>query len=296
MNNRILTLLLVFLFVASPLCASEMEHNKHQKMDQASTPSTDDSAHQHHEQPAQVGVDEQLGGKMNLDLHFVDETGTPVLLSDIIDKPTIIAPIYYRCPNVCNFLQAGLAQALPGVELEPGVDYQVLSISFDDTDTPQAAKGSKGTYYTAMGRPYPEQAWRFLTGNQDNIDRFLNGIGYSVERKGEDFLHPVAVVIVGPDGKVSRYLYGTRFLPKDLTLGLIEASEGRVGTAIQRALSICFSYDPAGKKYVFNLLQVAATVVLLTAGGLFAFLMFTGRRKPVAKDTKSTENENSQDP
>jgi len=253
--------------------------------------SDDASVHDHRhsvlpltpEEGAAVGVTEHLGAKIPLDVSFRDETGQPVRLGDLVTGPTIILPVYYRCTNICNFLQQGLAAALPAVKQKPGEEYRVISVSFDETETPELAARYKKTYLTSMNAPFPEQGWRFLTGDAASIRRLTDAAGYRFFRKGRDFVHPVASFIITGDGTIVRYLYGTTFLPKDLTLAFIEAREGKVGTTIRKVVGYCFTFDPVGKTYVFNLLRVSATVVILSAGGFLAFLILTGakrRRRP----------------
>lgn len=227
----------------------------------------------------QVGVDEQLGGKIPLDLSFRDEDGTKVSLRSLVTGPTIIVPIYFSCPNVCSFLQGALARTLPQVRRTPGEEYRVLSVSFDETETPADARRAKAIYYQAMNQDFPPEAWHFLTGDKPQIDALLNAAGYHFIREQKDFLHPVAIFIVNKDGKITRYLYGTSILPMDLTLALVESAEGRVSPAIRKMAQFCFSYDPQNGKYVFNIFRVSATVVLVTAAGLLTFLIFTGRKK-----------------
>jgi protein SCO1 len=255
-----------------------------------------DPAHQHHspadgatpsEHPAaptvaddvQVGLDERLGEYIPLDLVFRDETGQSVILREMIEGPTIIAPVYYSCPNVCNFLQGGLAMVLHQVALKPGEQYRILSISFDETETPAQAAQSKRNYLGAIRGEFPPEAWNFLTGEMEEILRLTEAIGFRFQRQGVDFLHPVAVVVVAGDGQIIRYLHGTRFLSMDVTLALVEASEGRVGATIRRVASFCFNYDPESRRYVFNLLRVSGTVIFLAAGSFLAFLLLTGRKK-----------------
>lgn len=229
--------------------------------------------------PGRVGLEEKLGTVIPLDVPFKDENGRTVRLRELVDRPTIIAPVYYKCPNVCNFLQGGLAQALPEVSLKPGEKYRVLSVSFDETETPELARGSKRNYLAAARGKIPPDAWRFLTGEREDILTLTDALGYRFQRQGVDFLHPVAIAVVSPEGKIVRYLYGTRFLPMDLTLSLVEASEGKVGATVKRVLGFCFSYDPQGKRYVFNILRVSAVVVLATAGAFIAFLLLAGRKR-----------------
>lgn len=262
-----------------------------------------ESGHQHHAAPAKpsaqsahvhpapvadtgrVGLDEQLGARLPLDLTFRDEDGRSVRLRDLITRPTVIAPVYYRCPNVCHFLQGELAQVLPQLKLNAGSDYQVLSISFDETETPELAARTRDTYLAAAGERIPPRGWRFLTGDPAEILRFTEAIGFRFQRVGSDFQHPVTLVVVSADGLIVRYLHGTRVLPKDLALALAEAKQGVVGTTIRKMVQYCFSYDPEQKTYVFNVLRVSATVILATLGAFFAFLLLTGKKRP--KDRNS---------
>ncbi len=226
-----------------------------------------------------VGINEKLGSKIPLDSTFRDETGTPVRLAELITGPTIILPVYYSCSNVCYNLQWGLAQVLPKIRNSPGGEYRVISISFDENDTPQLAAKFKRVYLGSMHAPFPETGWRFLTGDAGNIQKFTHAIGYGFQRKGRDFLHPVTSLIVTKDGTIVRYLYGTTFLAKDLSLALIEARDGTSGTTIRKMMEYCFTFDPGRKTYIFNILRVSATVVILCVGGFLAFLMLTGRKR-----------------
>lgn len=226
-----------------------------------------------------VGLSEHLGAKIPLDLTFRDENGRQVRLGELIAGPTIILPVYYRCTNVCNFLQGGLAEVLPALKQRPATEYGVISISFDETETPAMATKSKRMYLTSMATPFPEEGWRFLTGDATAIHRLTEAAGYRFIRKEQEFIHPVATLVVAQDGTIVRYLYGTSFLAKDLTLALLEAREGRVGSTIRKVVSYCFSFDPTAKTYVFNLLRVSATVVILSACGFLAFLLLTGKKR-----------------
>jgi len=237
-------------------------------------------AHKHQEPIAsgvQVGLDERLGAKIPLDLVFRDETGRSRRLDELITGPTIILPVYYGCTNACNYLQGGLARVLPAIRPVPGADYRVLSISFDETETPEQAARSRKMYLAAMKDGFPEAGWRFLTGDAAGIRRLTEAAGYRFQRRGADFMHPVASFVVAGDGMIVRYLYGTHFLAKDLTLALVEARQGRIGTTISKVVGYCFSFDPASRSYQFNLLRVSATVVILCCGAFLTFLIITGR-------------------
>lgn len=227
-----------------------------------------------------VGLDEQLGAHLPLDLTFRDEAGQPVRLNELITRPTVIAPVYYRCPNVCHFLQGELAQVLPQLQLTAGSDYAVLSISFDETETPELARRTRDTYLSVASGKIPINGWRFLTGDREQIAKLTAAAGYRFQRVGNDFQHPVAILVVSADGMIVRYLQGTRILPKDLALALAEAKAGVTGTTIRKLVQYCFSYDPAQKTYVFNVLRVSATVILTTLGLFLAWLLFAGKKKP----------------
>jgi len=278
------------LVLASGLRAAEHQHgttapgsgHSHQETTPPAKPSTQGGHAHPAPAPASpgVGLDEQLGTRLPLDLEFRDEDGKPVRLRDLITKPTVIAPVYYRCPNVCHFLQGELAQVLPQLQLVAGSDYQVLSISFDETETPEIARRNRDTYLAAAGDKVPASGWRFLTGDPPAIMALTGAAGYRFQRVGVDFQHPVAIFVVSPDGTIVRYLHGTRILPKDLALALAEAKAGVVGTTIRKMVQYCFSYDPEQKTYIFNVLRVSATVILATLGAFFAFLLLTGKKRP----------------
>jgi protein SCO1 len=225
------------------------------------------------------GLDERLGAKLPMDAVFRDENGRPVRLGDLITGPTIVLPVYYSCLNVCNMMQQNLARALPQVKQAPGTEYRVISISFDDTETPALASRFKKMYLTSMHAPFPEAGWHFLTGDAVNIRRVTDAAGYGFRKQGREFIHPVASLVVDRNGTIVRYLQGTTFLPKDISLALLEAGEGKTGMSIRTVVGYCFSFDPERKTYVFNLLRVSATVIILCLGSFIAFLLLTGRNK-----------------
>lgn len=231
----------------------------------------------------QVGLDEHLGSRIPLDLTFRDESGRPVRLRDLLTGPTVIIPVYFGCSNVCNYLQGGLARVLPSLKLKPVVDYRVISVSMDETETPELAARFQRTYLSSMNAPFPPEGWRFLTGDARSIKSLTDAAGYRFQRRGHEFLHPVASFVVTGDGMIVRYLHGTNFLAKDLTLALLEAKKGQVGVTIRSVVGYCFRFDPATRSYQLNLLRLSATVVILCCGGFLAFLILSGRkggRKP----------------
>lgn len=226
-----------------------------------------------------VIVTEKLGQQVASEARFRDETGRSVTMAEVVDKPTIIVPIYFSCPNVCAIIQSSLSSVLPDVKLVPGQDYQVISVSFDETDTPEIAARHKRNYMAAMEFRFPESGWRFLTGDQKNIRLLTESLGFGFRREGRDFLHPVAVMAVSPKGKIVRYLYGTKLLAFDLTMAATEAGREQIGLSVKRVLAYCFSYDPEGKRYVFNFMKITGTGILIILGILLVSLLVAGRSK-----------------
>jgi len=228
---------------------------------------------------ASIGLDEKLGNTLPLDLTFTDETGQQVVLRELVKGPTLILPIYYKCPNVCNFMQAGVANVLRDVGRTAGEEYRVISISFDETETVRNAEAAARLYRGLAGEDFPDEAWRFLIGEPQAFNTFLDAAGYHYMRQGVDFVHPVASFVIDKQGRLIRYLHGVRPLPKDLTLAFFEAESGHTGTTIRKMVQYCFSYDPQQKTYVFNLLRVSATAILATLGIFLAFLVLGGKKK-----------------
>jgi protein SCO1 len=231
-----------------------------------------------------LGVTERLGKSVEVDAVFRDEDGKPIRIGDILTVPTLLLPVYYGCPNVCSLLQANIAQLLPRVDLKPGKEYQVISLSFDDTETPAMARQARKDYLSAAGENWPPVAWRFLTGDDTNIRRMMGSVGFHFQRNQDQFVHPVVMVVLAPGGKIVRYLYGYKPLPFDITMAMTEANEGRTGLSIKRALAYCFSYDPQGKHYALNILRVTGVAVVGLAIVLFLALTFGGRRKKKAQE------------
>jgi protein SCO1/2 len=241
---------------------------------------------EHPKVQAQIGIDQKLGNSIPLDLKFRDENGHLVTLGQLIHKPTILAFVYYHCPNVCSFLLQNLADTLNRLPAEPGKEYEVLSVSFDEKEKPALALEKKKMYLKMIGKPFPKDAWRFLTGDQEDIHKLAEAIGFNFKRVGEDFEHPVSLVILSNGGKIIRYMYGTDILPFELKLALIEASQGRIGPAVTKVLRFCFSYDPTGNKLVFNALRVTGTVTILFALSFILFIIFKGKKRPTHKEYK----------
>lgn len=225
-----------------------------------------------------VGVVEKLGDTV-ADATFTDASGNTVNLRELIDAPTVLLPIYYRCPNVCQLLQASFARILPQVPLTPGKELKIISLSFDDRENAQDAARARKTIAAQLDGRFPIDQWRFLAGDQAEIDRALGSMGITVERQGGIYAHPVGAVVLAPGGKIVRYLYGQDFLPFDVTMAATEAAEGKTGLSIKRVLAYCYNYDPEGRRYVFDIMRVSGTVILGSMGVLLLVLLLAGRRK-----------------
>ncbi len=228
-----------------------------------------------------VGVDEKLGQRVPVDATFYDEEGNSVALESLLGKTTILTLVYFECPGICTPLLNNLKETLERVDLEPGKDFQVLTISFDPKDKPALAAQKRLNYLKQIQarRPFPAEAWRFLTGSTNSIAAVTEAVGFGYQQVGADFNHPGALIVLGPDGRVRRYLQGTSFMPFDLKMAVIEATKGNSMPTVNRVLSFCFSYDPEGRKYVFATLKVAGVATLAVLGCFVFFLVLTSRKR-----------------
>lgn len=219
-----------------------------------------------------VGIDEKFGQVIPLDLSFLDETGRPVTLRSLVNKPTLLTLVYYRCPGICSPLMNGLSSAVDKLDLEAGKDFNIVTISFNPREDYIMASGKKRNYLDNMKKKIPEDSWKFLTGDSLSIAKITDAVGFRYQSQGEDYMHAAVITVLSQDGKISRYLYGTDFLPMDLKLSVIEASEGKSTPAINKLLKICYSYDPAGKTYVLNVTRISGAIMLILLAGFVLIL------------------------
>jgi len=234
-------------------------------------------------QDVEVGIVEHLDEYLPPDIMLIDETETPTTLGALIDKPTIINLVYYRCPGICSPLMEGLAEVIGKVDLELGKDYQVLTISFDPRESIELAHRKKNNYLNLMSDPEPaREHWKFFVSDSASIARLTNAVGFKYKRTGNDYLHAATIVIVSPDAKITRYLNGTYFLPFEITLAITEASEGISAPTVNRILQFCFAYDPVGQKYVISMTRVALPIITVTAIVIVLILAArTSRKKKI---------------
>jgi len=230
-----------------------------------------------------VDIRQNLDQQIPLDLSFRDETGKQVRLGEYFGKkPVILSLVYYRCPMLCSEVMAGLSGSLKALSFDIGKEFDVVTVSFDPSDTPEAATSKKAEYIKRYGRPGAADGWHFLTGPQESIAALTQavGFGYQYDPKSGQFSHATAIMLLTPEGKLAQYYYGVEYPPKDLRLGLIQASQNQIGTLADQVLLYCYHYDPRTGKYgatISRVIQLSGAVTVL-ALGLFLIIMF--RRGP----------------
>ena len=226
-----------------------------------------------------VGIEQHLDEQIPADLSFRDETGKPVHLGDYFGKkPMILNLVYYNCPMLCGEVLSGLEGALRVLKFDVGKEFDVLTVSFDPRETPDMATRKKAEFLKRYGRAGAAEGWHFLTGPQESIDALTKAAGfqYQYDPKTGQFAHATAIMILTPEGKIAQYYYGVDYAPKDLRLGLIQASENKIGTLADQVLLYCYHYDPTTGKYgaiISRVLQLSALATILGLGGLMTVLM-----------------------
>jgi protein SCO1 len=247
-----------------------------------------------------VGIEQHLNQQIPPDLSFRDETGKAVQLRDYFGKkPMILNLVYYQCPMLCGEVLSGLESALRVLKFDVGKEFDVLTVSFDPKETPEMAAAKKAEYLRRYGRPSAAQGWHFLTGPATSIDALTKAAGfqYQYDSKSGQFAHATAIVLLTPEGKIAQYYYGVEFAPKDLRLGLIQASQNKIGTVVDQVLLYCYHYDPDTGKYgaiISRVLQLAAGATVLILGA-FLVVMFRMSpthvvRRPTTNDQRPTTN------
>jgi len=225
-----------------------------------------------------VGITEHLDDTLPLHLQFYNESGELVKLGDYINKPTVLSFVYFDCPGLCNPLLDGINEVVGKVDMKLGVDYDVVTISFNPGDSYLKAVTKKKNFSTSVTEANAKY-WNYLVGNDTNVSAILEAVGYKIKKVGVDYIHPSAVVLISPKGKITRYLYGTYFLPFDLKMAITEASKGISRPTIARVLEFCFSYDPQGQKYTLQITKISATIILFFSVILLLVLILKKKKK-----------------
>ncbi len=232
-----------------------------------------------------VGFEQRLNEQIPPELTFRDETGKVVQLKDYFGKrPLVLNLVYFRCPMLCGEVLMGLTNSLRMLKFDVGKQFDVLTVSFDPRETPEMAAEKKAEYLKKYGRPGAENGWHFLTGDEANIKALTNAAGfeYQFNPKTGQFAHATAIMVLTPEGKLAQYYYGVEYTPKDLRLGLVEASQNKIGTVVDQVLLYCYHYDPATGKYgaiVMRVLRLAAAFTVLVLGGMVLVLLKAGPKQ-----------------
>jgi len=229
-----------------------------------------------------VGLEQRLNAQVPADLAFRDETGKPVKLGEYFGKrPLILSLVYFRCPMLCNEVLAGVEGSLKAISFNPGQDFDVLTVSFDPKDTPESATEKKAEMLKHYKRDGAAGGWHFLTGSQESIDALTKAVGfqYQYDNTTDQFAHTTGLMILTPDGKVAQYYYGVNFPPRDVRLGLIQASQGKIGTLADQVLLYCYHYDPKTGKYsaiINRIIQLGGGLTILSIGAVVLVLLRRG--------------------
>lgn len=231
----------------------------------------------------EVGLDQKLDAQVPLDLKFSDEQGREVTLGSLFGtRPVVLALVYYECPMLCTEVLNGLVGSLQTISFNAGHEFDIVAVSFDPGETPALAAQKKAQYLKRYGRPGAEQGMHFLTGREDAIHALTNAVGfkYQYDPSTDQFAHTAVLTILTPAGHVSRYLYGIEYPPRDLRLALVEAANGKIGTAVDQALLYCYHYDPETGRYGLAIMNVVRLGGILTMAGLATFILMNLRRRP----------------
>jgi protein SCO1 len=239
----------------------------------------------------EVSISQNLNARIPADLAFRDENGAPVHLGDYFGKrPIVLSLVYFNCPALCTEVLNGELHTMQASSLTLGKDYDAISVSFDPKDTPDLAKSKRDVYtaqYRQFGRPAAAQNWHFLTGDAASVNALTRAVGfhYAYDPAINQFAHAAAIMLLTPDGRMSRYFYGITYAARDFRLGLVDASQGKIGTLADHAMLYCYQYDPGTGKYGFMIMNIvrAGGALTLLVLGIFMFVMFRrDRRNAVA--------------
>ena len=231
-----------------------------------------------------VSITQNLGAQIPPDLIFRDEAGKSVRIGDFFgQKPIVLSLVYFDCPALCTEVLNGELRTMKAISLDLGKDFEAVTVSFEPKDTPALARAKRDVYIGQYGRPGSADHWHFLTGEQQSIDALTNAVGfhYAYDASIRQYAHAAAILVLTPEGRIDRYFYGVVYPGRDLRLGLVEASQGKIGTLTDHALLLCYQYDPMTGKYgvvVMNVLRAAGALTVLLLG-IFMIVMFLRERK-----------------
>jgi len=227
-----------------------------------------------------VGIEQKMGGAVPVDIPFTDESGRPATLRQYLRKPVILALVYYQCPSLCNMVLNGVVRSARALQMTAGEEFDVVAVSFDPHETPEMAAAKKAAYIKEYDRPGTENGWHFLTGAEASSRTLADAVGfrYSYDALSNQYAHASAIMILTSEGRVARYFYGIDYPARDLRLGLVEASEGRISSPVDQVLLYCYHYDPANGKYGLVIMNVLRIAGILTVACLATFMIVMFRR------------------
>jgi protein SCO1/2 len=279
--TRSISLIAVLLFAAMPTFA------------QAVPDSTGPSSNYMPAILQNVNFRPELNAQMPLGTEFKDETGKSVKLGDYFgqQKPVLLAFVYYGCPMLCTQLEQGVVGSLRMLSFNPGRDYEVVFVSFDERDSPEMAAAKKATAINHFRRTETAAGWHFLTGSKESITAVTNAANFhfNFDAKHNLFAHASGIMLLTPDGHISRYFYGVEFPGRDLRLGLVDASQGKIGTPVDKMLLFCFQYDPSTARYSATILGIMRITAVATVCGLLGLIVFYRKRELRIARTKLTQ-------
>ena len=226
----------------------------------------------------EIGIDEKLGDFLPLETIFTNSEGKSLKLDDAINKPVLLAFVYYECPGICNTTLTELAWVVDRVDLVPGQDFEVVTISIDHEETPKIAEITKENYFTALQRDFPKESWKFLVGDSSAVDVVTKSAGFYFKEYGDEYRHPGGLITISPKGKISRYIFGSQFNQFDVKMALLDAQAGKTSPTVAKMLQFCFSYDPEGRGYTLNITRIVGSVMLLAVLGFALFLVFKKKK------------------
>lgn len=248
-----------------------------------------------------VGIDQRLNEQVPLDLQFKDEHGNTVKLGDYFHagRPVILNLVYYQCPMLCGEVLNGLSSAVKVLKFTPGNEYEIVTVSIDPREKSDLAAQKKATYMKRLGRAEAAQGWHFLVGDKPQIDALADSIGwhYQYDPKTDQFAHAAGIVLITPKGKVAQYYYGVEYSAKDMRLGMIEASQNKIGSLADQVVLYCYHYDPRTGKYgptITNIVRLAGLTTVVVLGG-FLMMMFRREHQPLAKAADAQSKEQGRD-
>ena len=226
-----------------------------------------------------IGIDQHLNEQVPLNLTFNDEQGKPVKMGDYFHegRPVILNLVYFRCPMLCTEVLNGLTSALKVIKFVPGKEFEVVTVSFDPRETPQLAANKKEMYLKKLGKPEAAKGWHFLTGEQSQISELAKAVGwrYRFDPKLDQFVHAAGIMLITPTGKIAQYYYGVEYSAKDLRLGIVEASQNRIGSLADQVLLYCYHYDPRTGRYgatITNIVRLGGIVTVIVLGSVLVLL------------------------